>query len=136
MNNTLTKKIEELTKAVENLKKIQFSNLVTKKYLELIKIGETVMIENVSVKKVHEGDYCMQFISVVPPKSKFPKHWHDVFELNIILNGEISEGGNIHTKGDVIRVKKEIAHTFKNMSKHESTVISTTFTDFETNFKT
>ena len=137
MSNTeqFNTEMEFLKNKISKLKNIMFSDLITKEYLQQITVGEIFLIDNVEVTKIYENETCMQFISKVPPKSGFPTHWHDIFELNIILSGQVTNKDKTYLQGDVVRITKQIPHDFVNNSNEDFTIISTTFTDFETNFK-
>jgi hypothetical protein len=123
-----------LEKKAEKAKEIAFYNLVDWNHLTIINIGETVVIGDIKIKKTHQGEFCMQFISIVPPLSIFPYHWHDFFELNILLDGQISDNGVTFYKGDCLKINSYKTHEFVNTSTTKQAVISTTFTKFECNF--
>lgn len=126
--------IDALEKKFNKFRTIMFSDSVTKEYLQSIDVGETVLVKGVELTKVHGGEYCMQFISKIPPNGEFPMHWHNVFELNLILKGQITNSGITYLQGHIVKIKKDLPHEFVNQSSTEATVISTTFTDFETTY--
>lgn len=114
----LDEKLTQLEKKFEEMRSVVFHNCVTWMELSEISVGETVTIENTINHKLHEGEHCQIFRTIIPPKVHFPNHWHDFLEQNLMLFGELSCNGKIYYKGEwMIFNPLESHHIFNETDK-------------------
>lgn len=123
MSEIINNKLKELTNAVSNLKEVVFSELVSWEKLETIKQGETVKIGNTINTKIFEDEGCQIFKTKIPPKIKFPTHWHNFKEQNLMLYGELECETIKYKKGDWMKFESLKSHYVKNNSEIESGII-------------